>query len=124
MPKNNQATLDQLEQELNEAKAQQTTAKVEEQEGTTTAKVEEGAAAAKAEDTSGYKPAENEKHLFHVELEKILFDARTGKKLSRPVIQKFTQAEYNQLVGKMREKDKSNAEMLGYSVKLLYSPTK
>jgi hypothetical protein len=76
----------------------------------------------KAEEESGYKPSEKEKHLYHVELEKPLFDKTTGKKLSKPVVQKFTKAEYNQLVGKKNEKDKSNAEMLGYIVNVLYKP--
>lgn len=83
----------------------------------------EVAAEAKKKEENSYQPAENEKNLYHVELEKILFDRNTGKKLSKAVVQKFTRAEYNQLVGKKNEKDKSNAEMLGYTVKLLYAPS-
>lgn len=71
---------------------------------------------------SEYVPKDDEKHLYHVELEKPLYNQSTGKKVSSPYVQKFTRAEYNQFVGKKSEKDKSNAEMLGYTVKVLYTP--
>lgn len=35
-----------------------------------------------------------ELHLFHVELEKREFDQKTGKKLSKPFVQKFTKSEW------------------------------
>lgn len=71
---------------------------------------------------SKYNPSDKEKHLYHVELEKPLYDSKTGKKMSTPYVQKFTKAEYNQFVGKKSAKDKSNAEMLGYTVKVLFNP--
>ena len=75
-----------------------------------------------AQHESNYVPKDDEKHLYHVELEKPLFNQSTGKRVSAPYVQKFTKAEYNQFVGKKNEKDKSNAEMLGYTVKVLYTP--
>lgn len=69
-----------------------------------------------------YAPADSEKHLFHVELEKPLYDSKTGKRMSVPFVQKMTKVEYKSFVGKKNEKDKSNAEMLGYSVKVLWNP--
>lgn len=72
--------------------------------------------------SKAYTPEANEKNLYHVELEKPFYDKRTGKKLSVPCVQKFTEAEYKALNGKKNEKDKSNAEMLGYTVKVLWNP--
>lgn len=69
-----------------------------------------------------YIPTDNEKHLYHVQLEKPLFDKRTGKRISVPSVQKFTEKEYNALVGKKSAKDKSNAEMLGYTTTILWNP--
>ena len=71
---------------------------------------------------SKYTPAENEKHLYHIELEKPLFDSKSGKRMSVPYVQKMTAVEYKSFVGKKNEKDKSNAEMLGYTVKVLWNP--
>lgn len=71
---------------------------------------------------TAYVPNDAEKHLYHVEIEKPLFDSKTGKKLSTPSIQILTEPEYNALVGKKNENDKSNAEMLGYTVTLLWNP--
>lgn len=77
---------------------------------------------AEQEQSKAYTPAANEKKLYHVELEKPFYDKRTGKKLSVPSVQKITEAEYKALTGKKNEKDKSNAEMLGYTVKVLWNP--
>ena len=73
---------------------------------------------------SSYKPDDKEKHLYHVELEKPIFSSSNGERLSTPFIQKFTKDEYKKFVGKKNEKDKSNAEMLGYTVKVLFDPEK
>lgn len=75
-----------------------------------------------AETKETYTPAKNERNLYHVRLDKPLFDKRTGKKISVPYVQKFTEKEYNDLVGKKSEKDMSNAEMLGYTVEVLWNP--
>ena len=71
-----------------------------------------------------YEPSQGERHLYHVQLEKPYFDKRTGKRLSKPTVQKFTENEYKQLTSKRNEKDKSNAEMLGYTVRVLWDPKK
>lgn len=75
-----------------------------------------------AQDKPSYTPQQGEKHLYHVQLEKPFFDSKTGKRLSSPVVQKFTEAEYKALTGKRNDKDKSNAEMLGYTVTVLWNP--
>lgn len=72
--------------------------------------------------TSRYVPADNEKHLYHLQLEKQLFDKTTGKRLSAPYVQKFSERAYNKFMGKKNENDKSNAEMLGYTVTVLWNP--
>jgi hypothetical protein len=71
---------------------------------------------------SSYKPDDKEKHLYHVQLEKPLYNPSSGKKMSTPYIQKFTKNEFKQFVGKKGSNDKSNAEMLGYTVKVLFNP--
>ena len=71
---------------------------------------------------SKYTPNDNEKHLYHIELEKPLYDSKSGKRMSVPYTQKMTAVEYKSFVGKKNEKDKSNAEMLGYTVKVLWNP--
>lgn len=120
MPKNNNqvSPLDELaakmEQETQVAQAAQ-------QPVTETAQPEMVQEAEQAQ-SKAYTPAANEKNLYHVELEKPFYDKRTGKKLSVPSVQKFTEAEYKALTGKKNEKDKSNAEMLGYTVKVLWNP--
>ena len=69
-----------------------------------------------------YVPDNSEKHLFHVLLDKPRFDSRTGKKLSTPFVQKFTKTEFSALTSKKNENDKSNADMLGYEVTVLWNP--
>lgn len=125
MPKNSNQTspLDKLEAEM-EAQAQ---AQAQGQTGTTQQATQEQAAqeqAAQAEAGSkpAYVPAQNEKHLYHVELERPFFDKKTGKRLSTPIVQKFTERDYKALTEKKNEKDKSNAEMLGYTVTVLWNP--
>lgn len=69
-----------------------------------------------------YEPDEKEKKYYHVQLEKPYFDKKTGARLSKPYVQKMTAQDYKRLVGKKGDKDKSNAEMLGYSVTVLWNP--
>ena len=73
-------------------------------------------------ETNNYVPAENEKNLVHVLLEKPYYDKRTGKKLSEPYVQKMTVRDYKMFTEKKNEKDKCNAEMLGYQVTVLWEP--
>ena len=122
MPKNNsnQSPLDKLEaemaaQETDKTKPAQETGQQPETAAQEQTEVQEQSKAA-------YTPAQGEKHLYHVELEKPFFDKRTGKRLSTPTVQKFTETEFKALTGKRNEKDKSNAEMLGYTVKVLWNP--
>lgn len=77
---------------------------------------------AETQSKTTYVPAQGEKHLYHVQLEKPYFDKKTGKRLSTPTVQKFTEMEYKALTEKRNEKDKSNAEMLGYTVTVLWNP--
>ena len=74
-------------------------------------------------ETNNYVPADSEKHLVHVQLEKPYYDKRTGKRLSTPYVQKMTERDYKMLTEKNSDKDKSNAEMLGYTVKVLWNPS-
>lgn len=113
MPKNNNqaSTLDELEAKMQEEQQQEANSP----ESNNPEMEQE-------QQQSKYTPAENEKHLYHIELEKPLFDSKTGKRMSVPYVQKMTKGEYKSFVGKRNEKDKSNAEMLGYSVKVLWNP--
>lgn len=74
------------------------------------------------EQETKYTPDPSEKNLYHVQLEKPLYDKNSGKKLSLPFVQKFTQKEYNDLTRK-KDGEKSNAELLGYQVTVLWDPT-
>ena len=121
MPKNNsnQSPLDKLAAEM-ETQAQVETQAASKPETTQeTAQEQTGTVQAQ---TSRYVPADNEKHLYHLQLEKQLFDKTTGKRLSAPYVQKFSERAYNKFMGKKNENDKSNAEMLGYTVTVLWNP--
>lgn len=74
-------------------------------------------------DDPAYVPKDTEKKYYHVQLEKPYYDKRTGEKKSKPFVQKLTEYGYKQLTGKRNERDKSNAEMLGYTVTVLWNPT-
>ena len=88
-------SLDFAEEELNETEAEM--------------KVESG------EDVeTSYVPQENEKNLYHALLDKPAFDPRTGKKCSKEVTQKFTEAEWNLFA--------KHYEGLGYTIKMLWNP--
>lgn len=63
---------------------------------------------------TSYVPQENEKNLYHALLDKPAFDPRTGKKCSKEVTQKFTEAEWNLFA--------KHYESLGYTIKMLWNP--
>ena len=63
---------------------------------------------------NSYVPQENEKNLYHALLDKPAFDPRTGKKCSKEVTQKFTEAEWNLFA--------KHYEGLGYTIKMLWNP--
>lgn len=63
---------------------------------------------------STYVPEDKEKHLYHIKLDKPSFDPKTGKKLSKAFVQKFTVAEY-----RLFEK---NGNTLGYEKEVLWTP--
>lgn len=63
---------------------------------------------------TSYVPQENEKNLYHALLDKPAFDPRTGKKCSKEVTQKFTEAEWNLFA--------KHYEGLGYTIKMLWNP--
>lgn len=70
---------------------------------------------------SKYTPADNEKNLYHLLLEKPLYDKTTGKKISTPYVQKFNDRAYKKFTEK-KNGGLSNAEMLGYTVTVLWNP--
>jgi len=63
---------------------------------------------------SSYVPKESEQNLYHVKLDKPAFDPKSGKKLSKEYIQKFTIAEWNQFI--------KNSSGLGYTMDILWNP--
>ena len=63
---------------------------------------------------SSYVPKETEQKLYHVKLDKPAFDPKSGKKLSKEYIQKFTIAEWNQFI--------KNSSGLGYTTDILWNP--
>lgn len=63
---------------------------------------------------SSYVPKETEQNLYHVKLDKPAFDPKSGKKLSKEYIQKFTIAEWNQFI--------KNSSGLGYTMDILWNP--
>lgn len=121
MPKNsnNQSPLDKLAAEM-ETQAQAETQAASKPE-TTQEAAQEQTGTVQAQ-MSRYVPADNEKHLYHLQLEKQLFDKTTGKRLSTPYVQKFSERAYNKFMGKKNDNEKSNAEMLGYTVTVLWNP--
>ena len=63
---------------------------------------------------SSYVPKETEQNLYHVKLDKPAFDPKSGKKLSKEYIQKFTTAEWNQF--------EKNSAGLGYTMEIIWNP--
>lgn len=76
---------------------------------------QEAKAKGAAEDRfAGYEAPENEKDLYHVSLEKVLFNNKTGQKVSKPYVQKFTVSEYKDLL----------VHGAGFTIVVLHDPTK
>ena len=63
---------------------------------------------------SSYVPEETEQNLYHVKLDKPAFDPKSGKKLSKEYLQKFTIAEWNQFI--------KNSSGLGYTMEIMWNP--
>ena len=68
----------------------------------------------KAAQNGTYIPKESERGIFHVKLDKPAFDSKSGKKLSKEYIQKFTVAEWNSFV--------KNSSGLGYTMETMWNP--
>lgn len=62
-----------------------------------------------------YIVPENEKHLFHVKIEQKAFNQNTGKRLSKPRVQKFGVKMYNRILDDLQRQ--------GFSIEILYNPT-
>lgn len=104
-----QSPLDKLEEQMQmqeETSSQQGAAQPEEQ------------GQAQSEE---YIPDDKEKNLYHLLLEKPLFDRMTGKRISKPYVQKFNDRAYKKFTEK-KNGGLSNAEMLGYTFKVLWNP--
>lgn len=65
--------------------------------------------------TENYIVPENEKHLFHVKIEQKAFNQNTGKRLSKPRVQKFGVKMYNRILDDLQRQ--------GFSIDVLYNPT-
>ncbi len=64
-----------------------------------------------------YVVKDNEKHLVHARLTKgNRFDPATGEQISNPFMQMFTEREFDQF--------KANANVLGYTFKVIHEPKK
>ena len=74
----------------------------------------EAQARTKAAQNGSYVPKENERNIFHVKLDKPAFDPKSGKKISKEYIQKFTAAEWNSFV--------KNSSGLGYTMEIMWNP--
>lgn len=74
---------------------------------------EEAARVAYAQSGS-FLPDPKEKGLFHVKLDKPAFDPKTGKRLSKPYIQIFTESEWNTF--------EKNSTGLGYTTEIMWNP--
>jgi len=74
----------------------------------------ENQARTKAAQNGTYIPKESERDIFHVKLDKPAFDPKSGKKLSKEYIQKFTVAEWNSFV--------KNSSGLGYTMEIMWNP--
>lgn len=126
MPKNsNQASpLDKLAEEMEQQEQQEQQAQqAQMQQAQEAQKAPEQAESSTVDDEyANYKPDDSEKGYYHVLLERPYYNKKTGNKLSVPTIQKFTENEYKALTGKKNEKDKSNAELLGYTVRVIWNP--
>ena len=63
-----------------------------------------------------YKVPEGEERLYHAVIEVVFFDQKTGKRLSRPRVQKFGKKIFDAVV-------RPNLLKQGYEVKILHNPT-
>ncbi len=70
----------------------------------------------KSAQTGSYLPDQKERHLFHAQLDRPLFDKKTGEKLSKSFMQKFTEPEWGQF--------KKGAKGLGYDIEVMWNPKK
>lgn len=73
-----------------------------------------GEAMKKSAEISSYTPKENEKGLYHVKLDRPAFDPKSGQKISKSFIQKFTKAEWSQF--------EKNSTGLGYTIEVVWNP--
>lgn len=62
-----------------------------------------------------YIVPDGEEHLYHVIQEVKKFNAETGKRLSRPVVQKYGKKEYESIVQRQ-------LKLQGYTVEVLHKP--
>ena len=63
-----------------------------------------------------YLVPDKEKHLYHCKIEVRKFNAETGKRMSKPRIQKFGKKMYESLI-------QHNLPRQGYTIDVLYNPT-
>ena len=68
----------------------------------------------KAAQVGDYNPEVKERGVYHVKLDKPNYDKKTGKKLSKDYVQKFTVAEWNQFI--------HNCAGLGFDIQILWNP--
>lgn len=62
-----------------------------------------------------YIVPENEKHVYHYKIEQVQFSRNTGKRLSRPRIQKTGKKQFEQNI-------KRNLPRQGYTIEILWDP--
>jgi hypothetical protein len=68
----------------------------------------------KAAQSGSYLPEEKERVVFHVKLDRPFFDSKSGSKISKAFIQKFTVAEWNSFI--------KNSSGLGYTTEIVWNP--
>lgn len=78
---------------------------------------EEAAAISAAQCGSTYLPDKKERHLYHAVLDKPIHDKKTGERLSKPFVQKYTVSDWKQF-------ESINQKSLGYTAKVVWDPTK
>ena len=68
----------------------------------------------KAAQNGSYVPEDNERNIYHVKLDRPAYDPKSGKKISKEYIQKFTIAEWNQF--------EKNSMGLGFTTEIMWNP--
>lgn len=68
----------------------------------------------KAAQSGSYLPEVKERGIFHAKLDKPYFDPKTGNKISKAFIQKFTIADWNSFI--------KNSTGLGYTIEIVWNP--